>query len=412
MLIFLENRKNPFGIFLFLLIIISCEFIGTIQLKTLFQDSIIQKTQFLLVMSLFGIWLGIKFRKLFIPAVFHFNSREYSTKIMKFLSFFRPKNWVWLFIFSLLIIILLTFSFKGHSIPLFTENPGLEKLKFAAGRGLFMRVFKVFIPLTMIHIATFLLIQGKKKYLSTFFLIISLFALGFLSLLTAYKAWFAFNILLIYLTYYYYTKRFKLRIFFFIILFSSISILFTTHIIYKKKDITYNLKLINERVTLAQAKNIIECLQMKQIKGYLVGKSFATDWKYLLGTLRIAERPQKTLAVELYDRQYGYNPYNMTSPPGFIGEMYLNFGLIGLMIFSLMYGTLLYHFHKKAIDNRNRHKIFSIYFSFILLYMAWGGTIVGSLEDLGISWIIFSLIWYIFVTCTNIIDRGARPLHK
>lgn len=377
--------------------------IGTMLFQLIFPSSVNIMTLFIFNISIVGIWLGVRIYKfIFIKNL----SGSIPIETIHDPTESASLSYRWLFIFSLVLIASLLYSFVDYYIPLFSANSQVAKIQFAIGRGIFMRLFKIFIPITTMFYVSYLIFNNpsKVKKILTVMVILTLLILSFL---TAYKAWPAFTLVLMFLTYYYSKKNARVLYFCVTVLLSIVSSMLITFFIYRQDLITTNIFLFG-RLTQDQVLPVIKCVEIAQRDGFRWGSTFLTDFQYMLGTLRIMDRPATVFAVEIYNRLYGFNPNNFTAPTGFVGEVYVNFGFIGLLIFSILFGFVVYAIHRKACGRAHAYsKIFHIYLLFLFLYMTWGGTVIGTIEDLGISGLLFYIIWFLYNRIVWIVDEAT-----
>lgn len=408
-MVFWETRKKLLSIFFFIGLAMAFQVIGILLFQLIFPSPVNIMTLFIFNISIIGIWLGIKiYKTIFIKKL----SGSLPIETIDDLTKDASLSYRWLFIFSLVLIAVLLYSFVDYYIPLFSANSQVAKIQFAVGRGIFMRLFKIFIPIISMFYVSYLIFNNpsKVKKILTVMVIITLLILSFL---TAYKAWPAFTLVLMFLTYYYTKKNARVLYFGITILLSIASSMLITFFIYRQDLITTNIFLFG-RLTQDQVLPVIKCIEIAQRDGLRWGSTFLTDFQYMLGTLRIMDRPATVFAVEIYNRLYGFNPNSFTAPTGFIGEVYVNFGVIGLFVFSILFGFIVYAIHRKACGKTRAYsKIFYIYLLFLFLYMTWGGTVIGTIEDLGISGLIFYLIWFLYNKTAWIIDEATcRAISK
>jgi|GEM_PF-2343271 len=397
-LVLYETKEKILGIFFFISIAMASQVIGIYLFQHVFPSQRSIVTLFLFDISIAGIWVGIRIYKLLFSKKPPLPKTESENTKLTF-----PISFRWLMVFVFVLIIILFYSFVDYYIPLLTANSQIAKLQFAAGRGIYMRLFKTFIPITAMFILAHILAQKptmNKKFLG----ITAIIILIILSFFTAYKAWPAYVLILMFL-YYYYTKKHTNPYYFLTtILFSIITALGITYFAYRTNIGNTSLLLLG-RMTQNQVLPVIKCVEIAERDGFRMGSTFTNDIQYLLGTLRIGERPDKVFAVELYDRLYGSNPNNFTAPPGLVGELFVNFGFIGLFLFSLVFGFFVYILHRKTIYSESiQSKIYLLYLLYTALFMVFGGTVIGTLEDLGISMLLFIIVWNIYLTVVRLID--------
>jgi oligosaccharide repeat unit polymerase len=403
-MVFWETRDKVLSIFFFIGLAMAFQVIGILLFQSIFPAAVNVSAIFIFVVSIAGIWLGIKFWKYFFkknePQLFHSPASINQ-------SWLTPYKYTWLVIFSIFLILILMYSFVDYYIPLFAASSQVAKIQFAMGRGIYMRIFKTFIPITAMFFIAFI-IKENPSLPKKIFSVVIIIMLMILAFLTAYKAWPAFTLILMFLIYYYSRKGARVFYFFGTVLLSIISSMLITYFIYHQDIITTSILLMG-RLTQDQVLPVIKCVEIAQRDGFRMGSTFLSDFQYMMGTFRIMDRPPTVFAVEVYTRLYGSNPSNFTAPTGFIGEVYVNFGLIGLFVFSTLFGASVYAIHDKTKQAINIYsKVILIYLLFMFLYMTWGGTVIGTFEDLGISGIIFFLFWFIYNKMIAVIENATH----
>jgi hypothetical protein len=403
-MVFWETRDKLLSIFFFIGLAMAFQVIGILLFQSMFPAAVNVSAIFMFLISIVGIWTGIKLWKWVNNGNASGLPPDQPAAVK---SWFTPYKYAWLAIFSIFLILILMYSFVDYYIPLFAASSQVAKIQFAMGRGIYMRIFKTFIPLTAMFFIAFIIKENPslpKKILSVVIIII----LMILAFLTAYKAWPAFTLVLMFLIYYYSRRGARVFYFFATVLLSIVSSLLITFFIYHQDIVTTSILLMG-RLTQDQVLPVIKCVEIAQRDGFRMGSTFLMDFQYMMGTFRIMDRPPTVFAVEVYTRLYGSNPSNFTAPTGFIGEVYVNFGLIGLFFFSTLFGASVYAIHDKAKQAVNLYsKIILIYILFMFLYMTWGGTVIGTFEDLGISGIIFFLLWFIYNKIIVVIENATR----
>lgn len=401
-LIFRETKEKPLGIFLFVTAAMFVQIIGIFVFQSIFPLPTNVKALSLFALSISGIWVGIKIWKLSHNAKSFRREKNLNTTF----SWLLPESSLWYILFSIGLILILSYSFVGKFIPLLTPGGTVAKVQFAMGRGIYMRLFKVFIPVTAMLITAHMLTH-KLTFARKITFIILIGILMIYSFSTAYKAWPAFVLIFIFLLFHYTRKGIQKYYLIGLILLSIITALLVTYFIYGS-SLSDTALILSKRITADQVLPVIKTVEIVEKEGAKGGLTFLWDLQYMLGTLRITERPPTVLAVYLFDRLYGKNPYNLTAPPGFVGEVFLNFGFLGLAVFSIFFGYILFSLHRKTIAaDRITNKIFYIYVMFVFFYTVFGGTIIASFEDLAISGGLFLLVWITYCGFVGIIDTAT-----
>ena len=401
-LILWETKEKPLGIFLFVTTAMSVQIIGIFVFQSIFPSPTNVKALFLFDLSALGIWIGIRIWKLSHNDKDLCQNRNPDATF----SWLFPESSLWYVLFSIALILILSYSFVGKFIPLLVSHSASAKVQFAMGRGIYMRLFKVFIPITAMLITAHML-TNKLSFLKKTAFVLLIGVLMIFSFSTAYKAWPAFVLIFIFLLFYYTKKRVKTFYFVGLTLLCVITALLVTYFIYGS-NLSDTAFILSKRLTADQVLPVIKSVEMVEKEGTKGGLTFIWDLQYMLGTFRITERPPTVLAVYLFNRLYGKNPYSMTAPPGFVGEVFLNFGFLGLAVFSVLFGYILFSLHRTtSAAPRITRKIFYIYIMFIFFYTVFGGTIIASFEDLAISGALFLIVWITYCGLVRIADAAT-----
>jgi hypothetical protein len=304
--------------------------------------------------------------------------------------------------------------FVIQGIPLLGGgNVYLQKVSFGASFGYLNRLIVVFNPLLVIFVLLYW--EYRRTRLA------SIAAFGWIGytvvvgVLTGYRSMLMFTGILLLMAYCNTQHLTRLRqglLLFTIGSIGAAGALIITHIAHGV-DLATSIRLLIQRFTVEQARSydwLVNDLIPR--RGFFYGETLLWDFRYLLGTLRLVDRPPYVFQVFLYSELFGSAAnLGLGAPPGLPGELYANFGLPGLALGSFLYGACLQLVYILMIRaSKDVLKVWlTIGIAFVLIYFQ-AASIFQAVEMIGLSLLGFvSLYLFLFLVAGLPMGKLAVP---
>lgn len=377
--------------------IFSAIFLANIILSFNFIGAVLSVSQYgnywsalLLSLGTFGITFGaILADKIFNKSYFVKTSiaKNRTAKIPK--SFIYAVNLTTMVILALCII-----PFLRSGIPIFANNPDTARMEIGQFCVRSIIVFLPFIILVVLNDAF------RKRRLSAFFMPTVLLLLEIVFLFFLGNKGFILSFILLLLMFLEIKVSFNrpfLKFFALLLIVVGISSTwYMTKITFHKSN-AWTLNFLIDRTTIkaVQGFNII-VYDFVPEEGIQYGKTIMRGLTHIPKQLGLTSynADDRGLGEYLWDWYLnGYNPYRMAYTTTILGDFYINFGLIGLVLLSLGFGSLVQYLHILSYKLRNNDLLFSLIIltEWILLHMVGRGSI-GAIITYELSSLILVLI--------------------
>jgi oligosaccharide repeat unit polymerase len=298
-------------------------------------------TVFLISLGVFSFGLG----SYFCAAIMRFKPiQELENYRKKPITFMFPKSTTFaallISFFLTLILVILYFHYVG--IPLFNKDVTTVRINTAGGKGLFIRAIDTFLPVLML--LSFMSMKGyKSKGLKLLFCIITATNI-IVAIFIGTRGQVIMYVLLFILLYSLTISKIRIRKLVFLVIFFLIFAFFfqTKYADWRSSSIWVHLRIFFSRFTVSQVLglNFIVYYLVPQ-SGFSLGEVLLNDFKGFLYTLRVVNTYTPPYWVILFELMYGKDPrgsFIMTTTP--VGDLYLDFGMIGVVLGMFMLGNL------------------------------------------------------------------------
>ena len=294
--------------------------------------------------------------------------------------------------------------FAQVGISLFADQVGTARLdnrNAANGSFLYQRVFRVLFPTVILYLYV-LWRTGPKKITFRFIRVSSVYFVIFLFLNIAFLAFtgmkanvvmfLIFPILIFHSLYI--AKISNLNSIIALILVFC-SIFFMIHRMMPTEEITGIFNFLLFRIGSGATDGLHYVIHIYEPKvGLQFGYTILNDFLSLFGKLGIPGLPKESLgqqiAMDLLGARYNGEQAAVTLS----GELYLNFGVVGLTILSIILGCFLQHFYVRALKSKSSvlRAIFFAYAQSAIL-MILGGPVFSMALDYFIFLALFFFLW-------------------
>jgi len=328
----------------------------------------------------------------------HFNP-EVELKNFKqkpFFEIFPSKKIFFISLISVFIIsVILIFLYYYYTgILLFKEQA--ERTILHGGNGIFFRGMTTFLPLILLM--TYLFQKITKKFSIKLFWWIVM-ATSLVSIFLYGSRGLALRFLIPFLLLYSLirTKYVKRKIVIILLIFILIAIGFQyLYPEYQNSSSTQAFTIFFNRLTVDQVKGIDYIIyKLVPDQGLFMGKRLIIDFRGILSTLRIVPREvtfEEWLFRKMDPRYIKEAMFTISTTT--IGDLYVDFGIIGIIFGMYFYGLIAQSLYIKSI--RGTKNIFLLvvysYLQYILIAAHIGGGIFGTIANYGISLIAFIFI--------------------
>jgi oligosaccharide repeat unit polymerase len=358
----------------------------------------------IIILSQVGILLGCIFHLLLFNSKNKKYAREINKKILiEKINIRKYKN----SIINMLIfcVICSIFYFSQVGISLFAEDVGYQRLiarHDIVGSYFFQRVFRVYMPILMLaylHLNNF---ESSRKYFNkkVFAVIVTLVMV--FNIFTGMRGnvlIFVFFPILFYMGMQNNTIRSEKIAILFITTFVAGFIV--TKYMYPDVEIIDIFVIIFERVSYNAVDGISYILGSERYQG-LWGSSYYNDVMSLFYKLKIISTEYMNLPSLVASDMLGEKYNGEQAAVYFFGELVVNFGVIGVVIGSLIIGILISHFHFKVLSKSNKIIDFPIFvYAYSLLMSVLGGPSISMAIDYFITIMTFYLFYKIFYICSS-----------
>lgn len=306
---------------------------------------------------------------------------------------------MWLFI--IIACLMSVYYFSQIGISIFTEDVGYERLvrrHAVSGSFLFQRMFRVLLPI-MLLMYVYVKRDRIKNSKSTQVMFFSLFMLTVsFNVFTGMRG----NIIIFVITplvifYGYLFKKIKLKTL--ALLFSTTFMfgLLSTNFMYPQYSTLDTIGLILERLSSSASDGIhYSVYNDVPNNGYYYGETYVNDILSIPYKLGIISHEHQVYGALLAQEMLGVNYNNEQAAVYTFGELYANFGHMGLAFVSLVIGFLLKWFHYYVV--RNSYVSFRLpflaYFAATLIPIS-GGPTLSMLLDYSVT-VFLLFIFFVF----------------
>ena len=310
------------------------------------------------------------------------------------------------------------FYFYKVGISLFSEDVGYQRLVArhdVAGSYIFQRFFRVFMPILCMMYYLIGQCKDTKKYYNTLIFIILLFVTSCFLIFTGMRGNLIIFVLFPFLTLIGLTSKktsFFRVIGIFILTFSGGMTVST--LMYPNLDIMGLLSLIFARLTTGASDGISFMISSDIIdNGYYYGKTYLNDFLSLFSKLGILNSEFQNYGAYLANSMLGER-YNGEQASIFLmGELFANFGNLGLIIGSIICGMFLQYIYIYVIRSNKNIFLLSIFAYFQATFIAiLGGPTFSMFLDYFGTITIFSSLFLISVTIFSLRNGKFRLVNK
>jgi len=370
-------------------------------------------TAFLISLGVFSFGLG----SYFCAAIMRFRPikelENYRKKPITF-TFSKSINLAVLLIsfFLTLILVILYFNYVG--IPLFSKDVSTIRINTAAGKGLFIRAIDTFLPMLML--LSFMTVKGYKSKVFKFLFYIITATNIIVAIFVGTRGQVIMYTLLFVLLYSLTISRIRISKLVFLAISFLILALFLQmrYADWRNSPIWDHLRILFSRFTISQILGLdFIVYYLVPQSGFSLGKVFLNDFKGFLYTLRVVDIYTPPFWVTLFELMYGKDPrgsFIMTTTP--VGDLYLDFGIVGVVLGMFMLGNLSQMFYIHTLRSRKDWLLSTglIYVQFSIIMVNVLGGFFTVISAYLLSLLIFlSLILFfstLFLLLRYILRRG------
>ena len=308
--------------------------------------------------------------------------------------------------------ILITILFFIKGAPLLGKEVFVEKVLVAREGGWFyIRFLRLFLPLLLI--ICFVSIKPIKLRARNFLIIFLILYLAISFTLFGYRSYILNYLLLPIIILLGFLKKNSFKLILPILLLAFFSAFLITAIAYHQKNIIEIFRIIFVRMTsegIAGLDFILHTLVPQE--GFLYGKGLIMDFEAMLSRVGIIKEYKENIAQFVATKMMGENPYGWQAGLTLMGESYLNFGFLGLILVMFIFGFLFETLYIITL-RRPKDTLFfplNIYFQLSLL-LAYGGPFLFMLLD-SLGWLLIFGIFFLFFYIFFAMPTGKVHLYK
>lgn len=320
------------------------------------------------------------------------------------------------YILGFIAIFFSSIYFAQVGISLFADEVGTARLvnrNAASGSFIYQRIFRILFPTVVILFYIIWLNQSYKSplrilRLSSVFLIFFIITNASFLAFTGMKAnviTFLFFPILIFHNLF--ISKISIINALWVILFSVGIVLFMVYKTMPSEDFLTILNFILFRLGAGATDGLHYVIHSYEPQhGLQYGATFLSDIMSIFGKLGFEGIESLTLGQKIALELLGSNYMGEQAAVTMAGELYLNFGYVGLVIFSTLIGFLMQYLYVFTLRNSNKplKSIFLAYFQ-VAMIMILGGPVFSMALDYVIFMFIFYLFWRIIYSSIYLTKR-------
>ena len=376
------------------------------------------KTGFVLASSFFCLSLGcVIYNKLYGVNIKGLLKTSHSTNFHSYTRSPVAMRWT-AYILGFVSILLSIAYFRQVGISLFADNVGTARLdnrNAASGSFLYQRVFRILFPLVILYFYGLWVIRTKSLSIQ-FIRISTIFFLIFLTLGTLFLAFTGmkanvFMFLLFPILIFHNLYIAKISIFRSILL-VSVALAVLLYLIKKfipDGSLFDLLGFLLFRVGSGATDGLHYIIHTYEPRvGLQLGSTIINDIQSLFGKLGIPVFSDQSLGQQIAKDLLGQRYNGEQAAVTLAGELYLNFGYLGLIIGSVAIGSLLQWIYVTSLKSKANflRAIFLAYTQAITL-MVLGGPVFSMAFDYAIFLAFFYFFWRVTYSCIILFNKGS-----